>query len=273
MRWQFFFHLLIIPENLDNFVVTLTVCDFHVRFSSRVTPRKSNAATLWISVPFIISLGIRSVISFWWGWKIIYFVFSVFRDNLFISSHSYHLDSYDHVADVWFVSYDHITKFHKPIFQKSNKQTNKAWHAKPRPMSPLYCVQIREHRVAYKRHNRPWPSSPSPTSVILYDRNCYDRICFPIVQEQGEIDHTDWAVCRCPRGPKMFNTLKPRQNGRHFADDIFKCIFVNENVRTSIKISLNFGPKGPINNISSLFQIMAWRRWWLDYKRIYASMS
>ena len=26
------------------------------------------------------------------------------------------------------------------------------------------------------------------------------------------------------------NTLRPRQNGRHFADDIFKCIFFNENV-------------------------------------------
>ena len=26
------------------------------------------------------------------------------------------------------------------------------------------------------------------------------------------------------------NTLRPRQDGRHFADDIFKCIFFNENV-------------------------------------------
>ena len=26
------------------------------------------------------------------------------------------------------------------------------------------------------------------------------------------------------------NTLRPRQNGRHFADDIFKWIFLNENV-------------------------------------------
>ena len=27
-----------------------------------------------------------------------------------------------------------------------------------------------------------------------------------------------------------FNTLRPRQNGRHFADDTFKRIFFNENV-------------------------------------------
>ena len=57
-----------------------------------------------------------------------------------------------------------------------------------------------------------------------------------------------------------FNTLRPRQNGRHFADDIFKCIFLNENVWTPIKISLKFVPKGPINNIPALVQIMAWRR-------------
>ena len=55
-------------------------------------------------------------------------------------------------------------------------------------------------------------------------------------------------------------TLRPRQNGRHFADDVFKCIFLNENVWTSLKISLKFLPKGPINNIPSLVQIMAWRR-------------
>ena len=56
------------------------------------------------------------------------------------------------------------------------------------------------------------------------------------------------------------NTLRPRQNGRHFADDIFKCIFLNENVWIPIEIALKFVPKESINNNSSLFQIMAWRR-------------
>ena len=35
------------------------------------------------------------------------------------------------------------------------------------------------------------------------------------------------------------NTLRPRQNGRHFAEETFKPIFLNENVRISLKISLN----------------------------------
>ena len=54
--------------------------------------------------------------------------------------------------------------------------------------------------------------------------------------------------------------MRPRQNGRHFPDDIFKRIFLNENVWISLKISLKFVPKGPINNIPALVQIMAWRQ-------------
>ena len=54
--------------------------------------------------------------------------------------------------------------------------------------------------------------------------------------------------------------LRPRQNGHHFADDTFNRIFVNENVRISIKFSLKFVPKGSINNNPALVQIMAWRR-------------
>ena len=56
------------------------------------------------------------------------------------------------------------------------------------------------------------------------------------------------------------NSLRPRRSRRYLADDIFKHIFLKENVRISIKISLKFDPKSPIDNIPPLFQIMAWRR-------------
>ena len=59
---------------------------------------------------------------------------------------------------------------------------------------------------------------------------------------------------------KVFNTLRPIQNWRHFPDDMFKCIFLNENVWISIEISLKFFPTGPVNNIPAMVQIMAWRR-------------
>ena len=59
---------------------------------------------------------------------------------------------------------------------------------------------------------------------------------------------------------QVINILRPRQNGRRFADDTFKRIFLNENVIISTKISLKFVPKGPINNNTALVQIMAWHR-------------
>ena len=58
----------------------------------------------------------------------------------------------------------------------------------------------------------------------------------------------------------QFNTLRPRQNVRYFAENTFKRIFLNENVVISIKISLKFIPKGPISYILTLLQIMVWRR-------------
>ena len=41
--------------------------------------------------------------------------------------------------------------------------------------------------------------------------------------------------------------ISPGQNGRHFADDIFKYICMNESVSILIKISLKFVAKGPID--------------------------
>ena len=65
------------------------------------------------------------------------------------------------------------------------------------------------------------------------------------------------CACRCP---STVNTLRPKQDGRHFPNDIFKCIFLNENAQISLKKSLKFVPKVWINNIPALVQIMAWRR-------------
>ena len=57
-----------------------------------------------------------------------------------------------------------------------------------------------------------------------------------------------------------YASVRLRQNGRCFADNNFKRIFLNENVRISNKISLKFVPKGPISNNPALVHIMAWRR-------------
>ena len=57
-----------------------------------------------------------------------------------------------------------------------------------------------------------------------------------------------------PKYLSQLNTLRPGTNGRHFAEDIFKCMFINEDVRISLKISLKFIPRVPINNIPALFR-------------------
>ena len=68
-----------------------------------------------------------------------------------------------------------------------------------------------------------------------------------------------WTIAKGTR-EQWINTLRPRQNGRHFPDDIFKRVFLNEKLWISIRISLKFVPKGPITNITALVQIMAWHR-------------
>ena len=54
----------------------------------------------------------------------------------------------------------------------------------------------------------------------------------------------------------LFNTLRPRQNGRRFPDDIFKCIFFNENYEFRLKFhcSLFLGAQ------LTMVQIIAWHR-------------
>ena len=73
-------------------------------------------------------------------------------------------------------------------------------------------------------------------------------------------------VCRvflpwfCTRTIQATLTRWGRGKSRHFADDIFKCIFLNENIWIPIKISLGLVPQGPINNSPAMVQIMAWQR-------------
>ena len=55
----------------------------------------------------------------------------------------------------------------------------------------------------------------------------------------------------------VFNTLSPRENGRHFSDDILSCIFMNENILISKDLSLKYVPWGLIANRYALVQIMA----------------
>ena len=54
-------------------------------------------------------------------------------------------------------------------------------------------------------------------------------------------------ICICITRPNSL-LIPPRQNGCHFADDILRCIFMNEKFCISIIISPKFVPKCPIDN-------------------------
>ena len=129
------------------------------------------------------------------------------------------------------------------------------------------CSQATSHYLS-----QCWPSSLSPCGVT---RPQWVKPCdvwfmqLSTCKVVSETTSTNLHICvvhecsfyefHCDRSFSFLNTLRPRRNRRHFADDIFKCILLNENVLISIKISLKFIPKGPINNIPALVQIMAWR--------------
>ena len=77
------------------------------------------------------------------------------------------------------------------------------------------------------------------------------------------LDYNQWIVAKNRGNPNVkslklhLSTLCPRKNGWHFAVDIFKFIFLYENL---IQIWLNFVLKYPINSEPLLVQIMAWRQ-------------
>ena len=84
---------------------------------------------------------------------------------------------------------------------------------------------------------------------------CPPLTCTALAQCSGQV----WNYALANKWhPTHSNTLRQRENGRHFPDDNFKCIFMDGNVKISIKMSLKFVPKAPINNIPALVQIMAW---------------
>ena len=74
----------------------------------------------------------------------------------------------------------------------------------------------------------------------------------------------------------VVNTMKPKQNGQHeqngqhFADNILKCILLNESVRIVLNISFKFVPKGLFHNNSALPEVMAWYR--IDMKPLPETM-
>ena len=102
-------------------------------------------------------------------------------------------------------------------------------------------LNIWNHLRTKLRHTYLWlviNCAHEKTSAVYGDalHNCYDRC----------------------RWQCSINALRPRQNGRYSAYDIFKCILLNENLRILITISLKFVPNGSIEIMPALFLVTAW---------------
>ena len=130
--------------------------------------------------------------------------------------------------------------------------------------SPQKMVSKAENVSIWRRHH-----VYHPVCLALYDIShkicprfsCALSCCGYIISSQWmHVIHLPTFSALFHRHWGNFNTLRPRQNSRHFPDDIFNCIFLNDNVCISIKISLKVISTGPINNIPALVQTMAWRR-------------
>ena len=87
---------------------------------------------------------------------------------------------------------------------------------------------------------------------ILVSNKCYNDVSY-LLRFLAEITSI-------VNGSGMTLTHPPGQNRRRFADDILKCIFLNEHVCVLIRISLKFVPRVRIDNKKALVEVMAWHR-------------
>ena len=94
--------------------------------------------------------------------------------------------------------------------------------------------------------------------IWLYFDYCFGEVCSgDLIDTQSVLVVT--ACSSVPSRCQAINSSPHGQNGCHFANDIFRCIFVNGKFCILIKISQKFIPKCQIDN-PALVQIMAWRQ-------------
>ena len=149
-------------------------------------------------------------------------------------------------------SYSSLEWRHNGLDSVSNHQPrdslfNRLFRRRSKKTSKLRVTMRGIHRGPVNSPHR-WPSNAENVS-IWRRHHVLDR-----------------STAKLPRYLSNINVIffpkyiPPGRNVRHSEGYIFKCIFLNENVLISIKISLKFFPKAPINNNPALVQIMTWRR-------------
>ena len=115
-------------------------------------------------------------------------------------------------------------------------------------MGPIDNKSVLVQLMAWRRT----VDTPLPKPMFVQFSDTYISV-YCMRQQRGMIWHA-WLTRR------QCLTLRPGQFGRLIVDDIFQCVFLNENNWLSIKISLKFVPNGAIDSKSALIHVMALRR-------------
>ena len=120
----------------------------------------------------------------------------------------------------------------KPLLWRHNGHDSVLNH------QPYDCLLNRLFRRRSKKPikaPRHWPlcgefagTGEFPAQMASYAEP-FDDVTMPLPEQLLTQLPTPICVIRL----QCLNTLRPRQNGRHFADDIFKRIFLKENVKMS----------------------------------------
>ena len=100
---------------------------------------------------------------------------------------------------------------------------------------------ISKHKVDHRMRNTAWSHEKK------IPKNYFGEL--------AQYSETSPELTTTTKRNRTINTLRPKQNCRHLADNISKCIFLNENIWILLQISLKFVPKV---QVPALVQIMAW---------------
>ena len=102
-------------------------------------------------------------------------------------------------------------------------------------------------------HNQVFPLYRQWLSAVKQQAITLNNIGQVLWWHISSLDQNEWiTIIQSPT-----HLIWPSQNCQHNAD-IFKCIFLNENIWISLKILLKFVPEVQINIIPTLVQIMDW---------------
>ena len=93
------------------------------------------------------------------------------------------------------------------------------------------------------------------------------NVCLPWLKQCSvQLFIRGWIVARqvtwkqCRKATQWHKHIEIETKYRHFANNICKFIFVHENICILMQISLRCEPYGPINDMSTMMQIMAYHR-------------